>query len=46
MLQKNASEPPIIGINVFAESAEDFPIQSGYIKVPGDLNKGARGKYI
>ena len=44
--KKNASEPPITGINVFAESSEDFPIQSGYSKVPGDLNKGAGGKYI
>ena len=44
--KRSASEPPITGINVFAESSEDFPIQSGYSKVPGDLNKGAGGKYI
>ena len=46
--KKNTSdhEAPITGINVFAASSEDFPIQSGYSKVPGDLNKGAGGKYI
>ena len=44
--KKSASELPITGINVFGAFREDFPIQSGYTKVQGDLNKGASGEYI
>ena len=39
---------PITGIKVIASDESNDPdsIPSGYIKVEGDLNRGARGKYI
>lgn len=40
------SGSPINFIQVFAGDSENFRIQSGYEKIPYDLNKGARGQYI
>ena len=38
--KKSSSEKPITGLNVFADSSSELPIQDGYSKVAGDLNKG------